>query len=80
MNGSLAMDAKVELCSFTRSYVKTFWLSTAKCNLRLLTKTNVRGKSEFGVSFLFLSDAQRAASRRKQRARNIFTYTVVRYN
>ena len=53
MNGSVAMDAKVELCSFTRSYVKIFWLSTAKCNLRLLTKTNVRGKSEFGVSFLF---------------------------
>ena len=53
VNGSVAMDAKVELCSFTRSYVKIFWLSTAKCNLRLLTKTNVRGKSEFGVSFLF---------------------------
>ena len=24
MNGAVAMDAKVELCSFTRSYVKTF--------------------------------------------------------
>ena len=50
MNGSVAMDAKVEICSFTRSYVKKFLLSTAKYNLRLLTKTDVRGKSEFGVS------------------------------
>ena len=74
MNGSVAMDAIVELCSFTRSYVKRSWLSTAKCNLRLLTKTNARGKSEFGKSFLLLSDAQRAAS--ANRERGIFSRTL----
>ena len=74
MNGAVAMSAKVKLCSFTRSYVKNFRLSASKCNLRLLTKTNVRGKSEFGEPFLFLSDAQRAASANKEQG--IFSRTL----
>ena len=66
MNGAVAMDAKVELCSFTRSYVKKFRLSTARYNLRLLANTNVRGKSVLSYS-------------RKQTAKNIFTYIVLGY-